>query len=211
MTIEILLEQCALLVNDPQNYEDNFNKMVRGLQIKKYLPLDQKLVILYSVLLENNLSLDTLPAVFSSKIEVSLLFNGLLAYTNIEGDISVEIKTYENYDLIYMSGLADYILQFCSNDYNKLIELLNRSIAFENLVNLINSLSAIDAEETKDLVEEFKKFRENTDPQILENISDIVRYNDPMLYNIKNEVVDKILEKLNRADEKEQHLKKFKS
>ena len=200
LKIEEVIQILQDFLSDPQNNQSKYDKLKSALVIQKYLPLNVKVVIVYLSLLENDFGVDFNPVMFVARIDISLIFNGLLSYTNIEKGESKEYKTYENYDLLYQTGLVDYILTYCKEDFERLYKMTQEAISFSNIEKLTEALSMLDTEKVDKLTEEFKKFRTELDPQIIENISDIVRYNDPTLLQIKTDVVDDILDKLDTAE-----------
>lgn len=201
ISLEELLKACENFVQNPSSErEEVLTTFKSQLIIRNYLPLREKVVALYKILSDTVIPEGSLGSVFAVKLEVSTLFNGLLVYTNIESPISYEKLTYENYDLLYQSGVVDYILQYCQQDYNKLISLIDYSLDYHHLLDLIETLKKVDTEHIDKILYEMKSMRETMDPVSLQNISDIVKYNDPNLYqlgeNFKEEALDKIL----RAD-----------
>ena len=97
--------------------------------------------------------------------------------------------------LIYQSGLADYILDFCGKDYERLVRMLERTMSFENLTDLIKSIQAIDLKELRKTVEELKDITKDVDPELVKNMADIMRFNDPNLSKLSDNL------KENAADE----------
>lgn len=202
LKLKEVIDGLNLFISDPEKQSKSLQEIKQKISIKEYIPLYNKVLIVYRSLLENNLDVYTNPAFFVSKIEISLFFNGLLAYTDIDCEDINLYKSYENYDLFHITGMAKYLLSFCGEDYNNLKSLLKESINFANIEKLTEALSNMDTKNIKDLVTAFEDFKKNTDPKLVENIADVVRYNDPMLLSIKEDVVDNIIEKLDYLDKK---------
>lgn len=199
-----VIKICTNFIQSPT--EENATKLEElksQLIIRAYMPMQDKVVSLYKVTIDADKSLDLASSVFTAGLELALLFDGLLAYTNIDINIPKEWKIYESYDAIYQSGLADYILQYCERDYNRLCQLMERTISYENLRELMNSMSAIQPEAIEAMLAEFKQFRESATPEMLHDMADIMRFNDPNLYHIKESVIDSAADQLERMDKAE--------
>lgn len=173
------------------------------LVIHTYLPMQEKVICLYKVTIDADKSMEVAASAFTAGLEMALCFDGLLAYTNIDINIPKEWKIYESYDAIYQSGLADYILQYCEKDYSRLTNLMERTISYENLRELMDSLSAIQPQAMNDMLEEFKRFRENATPEMLHDMAAIMQFNDPTLYNLKERLIDGVTDQLERIDKME--------
>lgn len=201
---EEVLRVCSDFVYNPS--KENTSKLddlKRKLVIRAYLPAEEKMVTLYKVVTDADKSMDLASSAFTMGLELALCFDGLLAYTNIDTNIIKEAKIYETYDLLYQTGLADYILQYCEKDYNRLVRLMERTVSYENLLELMDSVGKVQPETIKEAMEEFKKFREGATPEMLHDMADILRFNDPTLYRLKDRVVDDTLEQLERIDKVE--------
>ena len=103
--------------------------MLQGLVIRAYLPMQDKVVALVRMIIDSDKDIDVPETFFTAGLEIACCFDGLLSYVNIEPEVNIEIKNYENYDLIYQSGLADYILEFCGKDYDRLVRMMERTLS----------------------------------------------------------------------------------
>ena len=210
--IEEVLQICNAFIETPTNEVavDNFEDLKVRLVVRSYLPVQEKVLCLYKMVIDSDKSIDLPSSIFTIGLDIAAVFDGLIAYTNIDLNIHTDLKSYESYDSLYQSGLADYILEFCEKDYNRLVRLLERTVSYDNLVELTETIGAIDSEGMKAVVQEFRRFREETNPAVLKDISDIIRYNDPNLHQLKSEVVDEALEQLEKMDKLEKaDLKNF--
>ena len=151
MTFQEVLDICNAFIEDSENKEkvEAYNNMLNSLTIRSYLPMQEKVIALVRTVIDSDKDIDVPESMFTAGIEISCLFNGLLSYTNIDKPTNIDVKNYENYDTIYQSGLADYILDFCGKDYERLVRMLERTMSFENLTDLIKSIQAIDLKELR--------------------------------------------------------------
>lgn len=197
MTFQEVLDICNAFIEDSENKEkvEAYNNMLNSLTIRSYLPMQEKVIALVRTVIDSDKDVDVPESMFTAGIEISCLFNGLLSYTNIDKPTNIDVKNYENYDTIYQSGLADYILDFCGKDYKRLVRMLERTMSFENLTDLIKSIQAIDLKELRKTVEELKDITKDVDPELVKNMADIMRFNDPNLSKLSDNL------KENAADE----------
>ena len=100
--------------------------------------------------------------------------------------------------------MADYILEYCGKDYERLVRMMERTLSYENLTDLVQSMREMDTGSLRELVNTLRNMKDEIDPEVIKNIADIARMNDPALNDLKdtidNEAVDKAFEE--RTDEK---------
>lgn len=178
----------------------SFEELKRSLAIRDYLTAAEKNIVLFRILMDADRDINSTSSTFAMAMDLGCVFDGLLSYTNIDSTIPQEWKTYELYDMFHMSGLVDYILQYCRKDYERLVALVDRTVSFEHLTQLVDVVRKLDNKELKQTLAEFRALQEDMDPNLIRDISDIVRYNDPSLYVLKTKLVDEAMEQLDRAD-----------
>ena len=193
LKITDVLDVCADYLDDPTKQEniDNFENMKQKLVVRKMLPLLFKEDVLTKVLASIESYGDELYG-YCSALELSLTFNALMAYTNIDLMIDSALKDYGYYDLIWMSGLADYILEFCKDDYNHLKEMVYQMLNFSNLKELFSALNGVDTEALDRLTKEVNETRTHIDPSIIANLAKVVDFVDPMTATVKNSIQENI-------------------
>ena len=111
------------------------------------------------------------------------MFVFLFAYTDIV--VLSKNRTIENYDLIMKSGFFDYMMQYCKNDYESVIEKCNKVTGIED-VNIIKSFTM--AIGSYPSVEEMERIRDIVNNEIdkdkLEIIKAVEEYNNPVMEKI---------------------------
>lgn len=193
-----VLTICSNFLIDPENKENDFIKLKEQIEIKPFLYLYQKEAIIEKVL--KDIKARSKVDEFTSNVELCLTFDALLAYTNIECDIVENAKDANFYDLIWGSGLGDYILQYCEKDYLRLEKMVYHMLSYENLFTLIEQLDHIDSKSIEDLTNEFKLFRVETRPESLKVLGDIAAKDDPFLYNIKETIEKSAIDSLKEIE-----------
>lgn len=206
MKLQEILDICDQFTKHPEDETavKAYNDMLQNLVIRAYLPMQEKVVALVRMVIDSDKDIDVPEAFFTAGLEIACCFDGLLSYVNIEPEVNPDIKSYENYDLIYQSGLADYILEYCGKDYERLVRMMERTLSYENLTDLVQSMREMDTGSLRELVNTLRNMKDEIDPEVIKNIADIARMNDPALNDLKdtidNEAVDKAFEE--KTDEK---------
>lgn len=206
MKLQEILDICDQFTKHPEDETavKAYNDMLQNLVIRAYLPMQEKVVALVRMVMDSDKDIDVPEAFFTAGLEIACCFDGLLSYVNIEPEVNPDIKSYENYDLIYQSGLADYILEYCGKDYERLVRMMERTLSYENLTDLVQSMREMDTGSLRELVNTLRNMKDEVDPEVIKNIADIARMNDPALNDLKdtidNEAVDKAFEE--KTDEK---------
>lgn len=197
MKLKEILNICDAFIKNPEDEATvkAYNNMFQSLEIRAYLPMQDKVIALVRMIIDSDKDIDVPETFFTAGLEIACCFDGLLSYANIEPEVNIDIKNYENYDLIYQSGLADYILKFCGKDYERLVRMMERTLSYQNLMELVQSIKEVDVGSLSEVTEKIRGMKDEIDPEVIKNIADIARMNDPALKNLKdtidNEAVDK--------------------
>lgn len=197
MKLKDVLEICDKFIKSPEDFDvaEAYNNMLQSLTIRAYLPMQEKVIALVRMIIDSDKDIDVEETFFTAGLELACCFDGLLTYANIDTEINIEIKSYENYDLIYRSGLADYILQFCEKDYDRLVRMMERTLSFQNLKELTTSLRELNFGELDKTFKALKDLKNETDPEMLKNLASISAMNDPYLNLLKDKIVSDSVDK----------------
>ena len=153
--IEELIQKCQAYVNGDINLEE-IQEYVKQIKVVPYLPIVDKTVIISNMLFEaefeegNDIEENIL------YLELYKFWNVLLEYTNIDLGSSPEIKSVENYDLLY-SLISGYILYYCYADYQQIIKMFENALNVWNIQRLMASFGNFDEERLAKTNEEIKK------------------------------------------------------
>lgn len=199
-----LFEVLGDFVADPadeevaQKVSDYKSKLV----IRNFLPMKQKEAAMLKTLYDIQV-VDVESHHFSAAMEISLTFNALLAYVvNIDYDIQEALKDEIFYDVFWVSGLGDYILGFCEKDYNRLRNMVERMVSFENLKELLEEISKMAPDSIDRLTDMFKSFSLKDNSELIRNLADIARHQDPLLTKVKDSVVEGAWKEIDKAQKK---------
>ena len=164
------------------------SNILNSLVVRDYMPLKLKENCLKRALIDIK-SNEFSGSVLASQYEISIFFNCLLPYiVNLNIEIDGLFKDYEFYDLLHICGLTEYILSFCKKDYEVLVHMAERMISFENMKDLSTIIDKASPDAINQLIDEFKKFKTDTSPEMLKTYGDILASGDPMFKRAKDAI-----------------------
>lgn len=186
-----LLEAASDWLSEPEDEEKtkNFEKIKSEIIIKSYMPLATKNAVVKRALFDIKTSDDRLDE-FPQALEISLLFDVLLEYTNIQWDNDVELKDAAFYDILWASGVCDMILEYCRPDYERVIRMVETMFSFENLCSLVDMINKMTPDSVEELTKEIRKIRVDSDPKVLHDYATLARSADPILHKTADAVED---------------------
>lgn len=117
------------------------------------------------------------------KYETERLFNSLFSYIKIK--VSKSNKTFENYDLIFKSGLYDYVMKFCENDYKRFLDIFDR-VSGINTLTIMNQFVTFIGKQPS--VEDMERIRDIINNEIdtdkMEILKAVQEYNSPVIKQV---------------------------
>ena len=201
-----LFDALSIFVSDPSNKEamGKVEDFKQKLIIRNFLPLAQKEAVVLKTLYDIK-AVDTEAQHFVSALEVSLTFNALMAYVvNIDYDIEQTLKDEIFYDVFWVSGLGDYILGFCEKDFNRVKDMVQTMVSFENLKELLEEISKMTPDSIDRFTSAFKNFSLESNSEIIRNLADIARHQDPLLTKVKDSVVEGAWREIDKAQKEKE-------
>jgi hypothetical protein len=201
-----ILMVCNDFVMNPTKKEniEEFNRMTNELIIKAHLSLSQRQAVLLKTLIDIKSDEEMSVAELSKALEISLTFNGILAYVNIDPDFNSVFKDEEMYDLLWLSGFCDIILEKCHADFERLEKQVYAMISFDNLRVMLENLSELDVGNIDALTRAFTEFNFKATPETIKNLAEIARFNDPLIKEFKDELSNKAYETLSKSSDSEE-------
>lgn len=191
MDMFTLLNAASDYLVDPMdaNNEKAFNDLKSKLIVRNFLTMEQKEIVMLKTLYDIN-AIDLESQHFATALEISLTFNTLLAYVaNVEYDVVDYLKDSVFYDMFWMSGLGDYILQFCEKDFERLKGMVMSMISFENIKALLSEISDMNPDSIERLTESFNRFIVETKPDTIKHMAEIVRgTSDPVYRDVADSI-----------------------
>ena len=166
MTLQEVLKVCADFISAPEDKEKvaAYNDMCQNLVIKSYMPMQEKVIAIVRIVLDSDKDYEMPATFFLAGVEIASLFDGLISYTNLEQNLTIDDKNYENYDLLYQSVFADYILHVRQRGYDRLVYIIERTMSFENLNELTSSMREMNVGALEGLTNELRNCKKDLDP-----------------------------------------------
>lgn len=175
----------------------SLKELIDTLKFRFYIPLSTKVAVadLVDIVLTsgNSESIDMLDEILKdlggvanpkSKIDIikeyELTKFMFVVSQYIGTQIGNENCTEEVYDLLHEIGLVDYILDNANRDWDKFNDIVDEVTGIkyyaltESIMNLFNDIP------TQDKLNDFKKTMENIDPEKINNLRQVLDFNDPL-------------------------------
>ena len=86
---------------------------------------------------------------------------------------------------------------------NKTVDLIYRELSWENTKELVAALKNLSTESIEGLTKEFKEFKANLDPDLLNSMLEITGNGDPLLQAVRDGLDEGILDIVKTAQQKE--------
>ena len=179
-----MVDMCVKYINKEITL-DELRKWGDKVVFKRYLPLQDKMLILSKVVFYNSYSDDITQRII--QLQLYKFFDILLSYTNIE--VETLDVTIDNYD-ICNSVLGDWLLTISGVDYYKTIELLNDYMNYTNIEQIVTTgqnLNNVSLSEYNQVQKDFMNKMEN-DPTMLKDMLNLLKYNDPSLSSLNDAI-----------------------
>lgn len=198
----------------------SLKELVDTLKFRFYIPLSTKVAVadLVDIVLTsgNSESIDILDEILKdlgetitqkSKTDIIKeyeLTKFMFVFSQYIGtQIGNENCTEEVYDLLHEIGLVDYILDNANRDWDKFNEIVDNVTGIkyyaltESIMNLFNDIP------TQDKLKEFTNTVENIDPEKINNLRQVLDFNDPMTSQVVEAMKITALEEAMNKGEKD--------
>lgn len=193
-----LIEKCKAYMASELSQKD-FEEYCDKIYFRTYLPLEDKISILNSILDGKFYDIDDI-SFTTLQLELFKFYVILLnGYTNIE--FSDEDATLENYN-ICMESLGNGLLVVCGVDYQRTIDMLKDYLSYYNIGNLLSMATKINNTSFEDYAKEQKKMFNwiKKNPNVFDDIKEIVKYQDPRTKEFMENMEESIIENINKSD-----------
>ena len=187
ITMKEILQAAVDYVANPndEQAQQNFSKLKERLVVLEYIPLQKKRLLLEAAFLflktYENGGVD-----FALYKELTRVFFLLLGYVdNLDLASVVGFLSQEAYDVLQLSGLLNYIVGYCRDDFFNCYQMLDDMYRFEHLQSLMGIFSAVDTSSVKELTKAFESFKKILTPEFLLSLNNVLAINDPELERIR--------------------------
>lgn len=163
--------------------ETDFEKFLKSINIFRRLSMYQKSMLVSLAIMDfDDLNINFgIESDTSAEIEVIYVNRFITSYMDIKNE-PFEIDAYD-VEVMYSSGLIDYILDICERDFDIIKRMYENAIKLK-YINILNSmLGDITNEQNEQNIKTISKVFE--DKETINNVAKIVEFNDPSLKKVK--------------------------
>lgn len=194
------------LYTDPTNKEKEakVSEFIGQMVVLPFLPLRDKKAAIFKVLNLITDDADQSPEEVSSQMERMFTLEVINEYTNIQ----VESTFYDYfgedfYDALEATGIMKAIEEVSEKDIRRLREMLNSTVNWRNIFDLINGFENIDMTHVDDLVTEVRAAREGLKEENLDLLKRLTAYNQPVVDDFSTMVGASIVNSLDKISEEQ--------
>ena len=143
---------------------EELDELGNRMTIRNYIPILDKMRLIMAIIFKFNAEDVEMHEIRVVNMERELFFDVLLGGYALIDVNDPDLRTYQSYDLLYPL-FANFILQYCKDDYNKIVKMIEDSLniyAMQNLDSLFNNVDYKALKETAKQHEELlKSFEKN--------------------------------------------------
>lgn len=143
---------------------EELDELGNRMTIRNYIPILDKMRLIMAIIFKFNAEEVEMHEIRVINMERELFFDVLLGGYALIDVNDPDLRTYQSYDLLYPL-FANFILQYCKDDYNKIIKMIEDSLniyAMQDLDSLFNNVDYKALKETAKQHEELlKSFEKN--------------------------------------------------
>lgn len=143
---------------------EELDELGNRMTIRNYIPILDKMRLIMAIIFKFNAEDVEMHEIRVINMERELFFDVLLGGYALIDVNEPELRTYQSYDLLYPL-FANFILQYCKDDYNKIVKMIEDSLniyAMQDLDSLFNNIDYKALKETAKQHEELlKSFEKN--------------------------------------------------
>lgn len=174
--------------------KEKINEILAQLQIKPFLDFNTKTICTLKIC--SNLWIGTKDSIdFAKALIINRALYGLLQYVlNLEVDILLEPNKEALYDLLCEFEVLEYIYKFCHTDFDRLSYLVDKTINFENIQKLVESIQNFDSTGLEELIKTIKETKQSLTPDMLQNLKILADSTSPEFQILKDITSKKVLQ-----------------
>ena len=143
---------------------EELDELGNRMTIRNYIPILDKMRLIMAIIFKFDAEDVEMHEIRVVNMERELFFDVLLGGYALIDVNDPDLRTYQSYDLLYPL-FANFILQYCKDDYNKIVKMIEDSLniyAMQDLDSLFNNVDYKALKETAKQHEELlKSFEKN--------------------------------------------------
>ena len=175
---------------------EELDELGNRMTIRNYIPILDKMRLIMAIIFKFNAEDVEMHEIRVINMERELFFDVLLGGYALIDVNDPDLRTYQSYDLLYPL-FANFILQYCKDDYNKITKMIEDSLniyAMQDLDSLFNNVDYKALKETAKQHEELlKSFEKNK-----KLVADLRK-----IYEAENQDVVKVLDVVSETIQRE--------
>jgi len=204
---EILLQYLDFLTNPVDEKQQEINKMLSKIVVRQYVALEDKTKLMGSIIRSADLASQGDAIQMSLNIEVAKVIIGLIGgyCVNVENDLDITSLQLGVFDLIYGTGFVDYILaQGAEKDYNRFMTMVDNTLNFTNLFNLLQAFYEFDTENIEDFNKSIDKLKNTLTKTDIELLRGFTKVGSPEFNTLVDTLAEDVLHKTLGSDSYEE-------
>lgn len=184
-TVEYIVKMCYKLYEKKIDL-DKFNDFLQSLKINKRLNFTKKGMIISMAISDLNELKFVTDAEGDTASDMEKIYVTRFILSYVDTGYEFYQITDDDMEVMYETGLIDYILNFCERDFNIMKRMFENAIKFKYLNMAKSLLSDISSSENTDNINKVVEIF--NDDKKMETVAEIMRYNDPALKALKDEI-----------------------
>ncbi len=190
---------------------EELDELGNRMTIRNYIPILDKMRLIMAIIFKFNAEDVEMHEIRVINMERELFFDVLLGGYALIDVTDPEFRTYQSYDLLYPL-FANFILQYCKDDYSKIVKMIEDSLNIYAMKDLDSLLGNIDYQALKESAKQHEELLEKLekDKKMVADLRKIMELNDPNarqvidnLSEIANEEAKQSLSELTEQSKKE--------
>lgn len=190
---------------DKENQEEadkaqaQLNEYKQKLMIRHYVPLLEKqqllIKILYNIGGEGDAAVSAV-----SQTTAEIVYGLIEGYTNIENDLMSTAMDDRIIDMLYNTDFIPLIEEHCFDDYQRLLDMVERTINWNNFLNVVDTMMKIDTSSIDKLTDTIVETREKLDKSTIKDLAKISSENDKVTAQFREALLNDMLERDRNKD-----------
>lgn len=147
---------CNKFLKGKISFED-FEEFCDNILIRAYLTFYEKVVCLNKLLFESDYASEDILPYKVMQLEMYKFWYVILSYTNIKIDGYEELLSIDNYDIL-CPLIEPLIITYTYNDYHKIENIINTTIDYRNLSQLVDGMNEVSKVDFNNLAADTKEY-----------------------------------------------------
>lgn len=189
MNFKELIKLCNDSISNKISKEELFDILDKENVAVKYIPFLKKQEIAEQCAMKIELIDLSISGTkdFVAQKEIIKFFDGLMNYLNIE--LSSDDKYFDNYDILIMADILEYIKTRSEKDCQRLLDLIEKMCDITDVIFIRNSIKSFDSQKSLDSAIMLRDML--SDKDTINAISNILDFNDPTFKSVRKSVKPK--------------------